>query len=141
MFSFRVTRICGILEPIKKFSGFLDIRAVGQNNTHTAGLHRINCVVDDNPKRKLKYTWELVHNGRCWIGINTHLAKKLAAEAIHQGWIPELSGHGQLLTEKNTVKTAASIFYFPMKVNSQCHKVKGIIITYCKYRQGKHLSK
>ena len=25
----------------------------------------------DNPKRKYKYTWEMVHNGKCWIGINT----------------------------------------------------------------------
>jgi len=53
----------------------------------------------DNPKRKLKYTWELVHNGVCWIGINTHLANKLAVEAIQKGWIPELSGYPSLRTE------------------------------------------
>ncbi len=53
----------------------------------------------DNPKRKLKFTWELVHNGTCWIGINTHLANKLAAEAIETGWIPELSGYTSLRTE------------------------------------------
>jgi len=54
----------------------------------------------DNPKRKFKYTWELVHNDTCWIGVNTHLANKLAVEAIPQGWIPELSGYKLLETEK-----------------------------------------
>ncbi len=54
----------------------------------------------DNPKRKLKYTWELVYNNTCWIGINTHRANHLAREAIEQGWIPELSGYDKLETEK-----------------------------------------
>ena len=54
----------------------------------------------NNPNRKLKYTWELVHNEKCWIGINTHLANKLAVEAIQNGWIPELSGYTKLETEK-----------------------------------------
>ena len=53
-----------------------------------------------NPKRKLKYTWELVHNGKCWIGINTHLANRLTVEAIQKGWIPELNGYTKLETEK-----------------------------------------
>lgn len=54
----------------------------------------------DNPKRKLKYTWEMVHNDRCWIGINTHRANHLAREAIEKGWIPELAGYDKLEAEK-----------------------------------------
>ena len=54
---------------------------------------------DPNPRRKLSYTWELVHNGRCWIGINTHRANALAQEAIENGHIPELAGPGPVLTE------------------------------------------
>jgi len=54
----------------------------------------------DNPKRKLKYTWELVHNNKCWIGINTHRANHLTREAIEQEWIPELAGYDKLETEK-----------------------------------------
>ena len=53
----------------------------------------------DNPKRKLKYTWEMVHNGVCWIGVNTHLANKLAMEAIQNGVINELQGYDNLKTE------------------------------------------
>lgn len=53
----------------------------------------------NNPKRKLRYTWEMVHNGRCWIGINTHLANAIVAEAIEREKIPELAGYGQLRRE------------------------------------------
>ena len=52
-----------------------------------------------NPKRKLRFTWELVHNGRCWIGINTHRANGLAAEAIAGGVISELAGFTGLKRE------------------------------------------
>ena len=51
------------------------------------------CVsASNNPKRKLKYTWELVHNGHCWIAINTQLTNAVAAEALDACRIPELAG-------------------------------------------------
>lgn len=50
--------------------------------------------IADNPKRKLKYTWELVQAGEGWVGVNTHLANHLAREAIEAGLIPELTGYG-----------------------------------------------
>ncbi|WP_456405892.1 DNA/RNA nuclease SfsA [Caldithrix abyssi] len=53
----------------------------------------------NNPKRKLKYTWEMVHNGRCWIGINTILANKVAVEGVREGVIKELQGYTQWRTE------------------------------------------
>jgi sugar fermentation stimulation protein A len=52
-----------------------------------------------NPKRKYPLTWELVHNGRCWIGINTHLANHLAADAINDGTVIELTGYECLRRE------------------------------------------
>ncbi len=53
----------------------------------------------NNPKRKLPYTWEMVHNGKCWIGINTIFANKLAVEGITSGIIAELRGFDQIRTE------------------------------------------
>jgi len=53
----------------------------------------------DNPNRKYKYTWELVHNGKCWIGINTILPNLIAEEAIKTGQIPELSGYTKIKRE------------------------------------------
>lgn len=53
-----------------------------------------------NPKRKLRYTWEMVHNKKCWIGINTLVPNRLAFEAIQQGKIPELSGYSEIRKEQ-----------------------------------------
>ena len=53
----------------------------------------------DNPKRKFKYTWEMVHNGKCWIGINTGIPNMIARQAIEAGLIPELAGYDQIKRE------------------------------------------
>jgi sugar fermentation stimulation protein A len=44
----------------------------------------------DNPKRKYKYTWEMVHNGSCWIGINTSIPNQIVEEAIKRNAIQKL---------------------------------------------------
>jgi len=53
-----------------------------------------------NPKRKYRYTWELVHNGTCWICVNTGRANQMAFEAVSDGTIPELSGYSEVLREQ-----------------------------------------
>ncbi len=53
----------------------------------------------DNPKRKLKYTWEMINNGRCWIGINTMLPNRIVLEALKNGKIAELQGFTEFKTE------------------------------------------
>lgn len=47
-----------------------------------------------NPGRKLRYTWELVRDGRALVGINTARPNALVAEAIEAGTIAELRGYG-----------------------------------------------
>lgn len=44
-----------------------------------------------DPRRRLAYTWELVHNGRCWICVNTQQANRLVARALEAGIVRELS--------------------------------------------------
>ncbi len=55
----------------------------------------------DNPKRKLKWTWEIVHTGpdAVPVGINTSLPNALAAEAAAESIIPELSGYDRVRRE------------------------------------------
>ncbi len=54
-----------------------------------------------NPKRKLKYSWEMVEVGfsPTLVGIHTNITNKLAEEAILSGKIPELAGYTELRRE------------------------------------------
>lgn len=45
------------------------------------------------PTRKYALTWELVHNGESWIGINTGRTNGLVCEAVAQGRVPILAGY------------------------------------------------
>lgn len=53
----------------------------------------------DSPTRKLKYSFEMINNGKTWIGINTSLTNKLAIEAIEKGIIKELLGYSTIKPE------------------------------------------
>lgn len=53
----------------------------------------------ENPKRKTRYTWELIHLPSTWVGINTLTANRLLAEAASQGEIPELGPFDRLTSE------------------------------------------
>ncbi len=53
----------------------------------------------DNPKRKYPHTLEMVHNGACWIGINTQRANQIVEEAIRDGSIEELREFDELRRE------------------------------------------
>jgi len=68
---------------------------------------RIWLSISDNPKRKLKYSWELIEvkEGRKralvgrLVGINTNVPNGIVAEAIQDNQIPELGGYGTLRRE------------------------------------------
>ena len=47
----------------------------------------------DNPKRKLKYTWQLIAMPASLVGINTLVPNRLVFESINAGLVPELSGY------------------------------------------------
>jgi len=53
----------------------------------------------DNPKRKYQYTWEMVHNETCWIGINTGIPNQIVEESIKNKTIPALDGYTEIKRE------------------------------------------
>ncbi|BBO68869.1 sugar fermentation stimulation protein [Desulfosarcina alkanivorans] len=53
----------------------------------------------DNPRRKLKYTWELIHMPGSLVGVNTQIPNRLTAHAIETGDVAELSGYDTLRRE------------------------------------------
>lgn len=55
--------------------------------------------LSDNPKRRLKYTWELVQANGLWIGLNTGLPNRLVREGIENGTVVELQGYDRIRGE------------------------------------------
>ncbi len=53
----------------------------------------------NNPKRKLKYTWEIIEIDGCNVGINTGHPNKIVEEAILAGQVSELKGYDSLRRE------------------------------------------
>ncbi|MCF8067827.1 MAG: DNA/RNA nuclease SfsA [Desulfobacterales bacterium] len=54
----------------------------------------------DNPKRKLKFTWELIRMPESIVGVNTLVPNRLAFGSIIAENIPELSGYENVQREK-----------------------------------------
>lgn len=53
----------------------------------------------DNPKRKLKYTWELIEMPDSLVGVNTLVPNRLVAKAMEAGQVAELAAYDQVATE------------------------------------------
>jgi sugar fermentation stimulation protein A len=53
----------------------------------------------NNPKRKYKYTWELIAMPTSLVGVNTLVPNRLVFKSIEQKLIPELSGYNRIQRE------------------------------------------
>ncbi len=58
--------------------------------------------VSFNPKRKLKYTWELIQMPSSLVGINTQVPNRLVKESILHGCIEALEGYTDIKSEVKT---------------------------------------
>lgn len=56
----------------------------------------------DNPKRKLKYTWEIIEMPTSLVGVNTLVPNRLVKASIEAGAIKELKGYDTVKAEVNT---------------------------------------
>jgi len=53
----------------------------------------------DNVKRKLKYTLEIINDGKSNVGVNTHFANQIIAEALTNKKIKELKIYNNFISE------------------------------------------
>ncbi len=86
----------------------------------------------NDPKRKTRFTWEMIKINDDWVGINTGNPNKLAFEAISAGIIPGLEGYS---TVKREVTFNDSRFdIYAENVNEQCFiEVKNVSLKEGKY--------
>ena len=83
----------------------------------------------DNPKRKLKYTWELIRVGDSLVGINTSLPNKLAQESIENGVVEELQGYANLRREVKYGKKSRIDILLEDPVRPDCYvEVKNVTL-------------
>ncbi|MBL4807475.1 MAG: DNA/RNA nuclease SfsA [Rhodobacteraceae bacterium] len=54
---------------------------------------------NDDPKRKLRYSWKLVEVGTGLVGIDTAMPNKIVAEALANSQIPELAAYKNIKPE------------------------------------------
>ena len=107
--NFKKTLISG--EFIKRYKRFFVDVKIG-NNTVTAhcpntgsmmGLlnkgNRVWLSKTDNPKRKLKYTLQIIEDKKTKIGINTHLTNKIVFDALKKGLIKNFSNLKEIKQE------------------------------------------
>ena len=79
----------------------------------------------NDPKRKLKYTWELIQIGdapnAAMVGINTQHPNKIVAEAIEAGEIAELAGYDTLKREVKYGKNSRIDIYLESPDKPACY--------------------
>lgn len=127
---------------VKRYKRFLaditldsgeEITAHVANSGSMMGLNEAGMEVwlsrSDNPKRKLKFSWELVHDGDGLVGINTMHPNKLVAEAIEDGTIGELSGYSTLRREVKYGKNSRIDILLTEEGRADCYvEVKNVTL-------------
>jgi sugar fermentation stimulation protein A len=58
--------------------------------------------IHDNPRRKLKYTWEIIEMPTSLVGINTMIPNRLVFKSIASGIVKELKGYDSITREVKT---------------------------------------
>ncbi len=53
----------------------------------------------DDPRRKLKYTWQLIDMPTSLVGVNTMIPNRLVAQSVKQGLICDLLGYNKIFSE------------------------------------------
>lgn len=136
--SFQTPLVKGYL--IKRYKRFLTDVRLPNNDTVTA--HCTNsgsmksCVEEgaevyltpvNDPKRKTKFTWEMIKINGSWVGINTSVPNMLAFEYIKNNVIPGLEGYTSV---KREVKYGDSRFdIYAENENNKCFvEVKNVTL-------------
>ena len=96
--------ISGIL--IKRYKRFITDVRINDNKTVKAHCPNTGSMkgccepgrtvylsLHDNPKRKLKYTWELIEMPTSLVGVNTLVPNRLVFESVKAGLVPELQNY------------------------------------------------
>ena len=83
----------------------------------------------DNVKRKLKYTLEIINDGKSNVGVNTHFANKIITEALTNKKIKELKIYNNFIPEVKYGKNSRFDFQLINKNTKAFLEVKSVTIS------------
>ncbi|MCG8338223.1 MAG: DNA/RNA nuclease SfsA [Proteobacteria bacterium] len=75
----------------------------------------------DDPKRKLKYSWQIIEMPTSLVGVNTSWPNKLVAQAIISGAVDELTGYHSLAQEVKVGDRSRLDIYLTDNKKKQCY--------------------
>ncbi len=98
-----------LVKRYKRFMADVDLEDGGTVTTHCTNSGRMTGCCEsgrtvylsfhDNPKRKLKYTWELIHMPGSLVGVNTLVPNRLVRKSVEAGIVEELTGYEKVESE------------------------------------------
>jgi sugar fermentation stimulation protein A len=98
----RYKRFLADIELDDKSTVTAHVPNTGSMKSTSAPGSRVAISYHPNPKRKLKWTLELIQgNTGAWVGVNTMLSNHIVEEAIESNRIPLLSGYKEIKREVN----------------------------------------
>ena len=77
--------------------------------------------VHDNPKRKLKYTWELIRMPDSLVGVNTLMPNRLVKHAVQTGQVADLTGYAQVKSEVKMGSNSRVDLWLQDEARGTCH--------------------
>ena len=83
----------------------------------------------DNVKRKLKYTLEIINDGKSNVGVNTHFANQIIAEALTNKKIKELKIYNNFISEVKYGKNSRFDFQLINKNTKAFLEVKSVTLS------------
>ena len=102
------------------------------NTGSMMGLLNVNndawILKNDDPKRKLKYTLQILKTSKNVIGVNTHLANKLVHEGLQNNTLLEFKNLDKIVTEKFYTKETRFDFFVEKNKKKIFIEVKNVTL-------------
>jgi len=81
-----------------------------------------------NPKRKLKYTLQIIEDKKSKVGVNTHFTNKIVREALEKKLFKEFDKNIKITSEKSFGVNTRFDFYLEDKKNKSFLEVKNVTL-------------
>ena len=75
---------------------------------------------ENNPGRKLRYTWQIIHMPTSLVGVNTRVPNRLVEKSIAGGLVAELAGYSRIFREIDVGRHSRLDLLLESKTGDRC---------------------